>query len=102
METVVAVLEGFIENIERQIGIIGEALTTDNFETIRKESHSLKGGAATLEAAPLSRAAKLMEDLAKEQDTETLEAAFEEFKQQYQRFRQYTTEQTKKYDSGAG
>ena len=48
------VLEGFIENVRSQIGIIRRAISDGDAETVRKEAHSIKGGAANLTANVLS------------------------------------------------
>jgi PAS domain S-box-containing protein len=51
------VLEGFFTNVTKQIGILRQALSAADAETIRKEAHSIKGGAANLTAMVLSHIA---------------------------------------------
>ncbi|NOX33771.1 MAG: response regulator [Deltaproteobacteria bacterium] len=55
------VYEEFLVNVENQIAIIKKALDSSDIETIKKESHSIKGGAANLVAIPLSNAASELE-----------------------------------------
>ena len=70
------VLKGFIANVRGQIEIIRQALKTQDAERIRREAHSIKGGAANLRADELSRIAFDLEQLGKsgglERGTETL------------------------------
>ncbi len=62
------VLEEFIENVQVQLEKIRQALSDGDAETVRKESHSIKGGAAELAAYPLSRVASELENVGKSRD----------------------------------
>ncbi len=62
-EFLAEVLEGFINNVKNQIRTIEQALDDGDSETIRKEAHSIKGGAANLTAYELSRIAFELEDI---------------------------------------
>ncbi|MCP4022685.1 MAG: response regulator, partial [Desulfobacteraceae bacterium] len=55
------VFEEFLDNVEIQRGLIKQALKDQDFETIKKEAHAIKGGAANLVAMPLSTAAAQLE-----------------------------------------
>ncbi len=62
------VLEEFFGNVETQIEIIRQALSDQDGEAIRKESHSIKGGAANLTAHTLSQIAFDLERVGKSGD----------------------------------
>jgi len=64
------VLRGFIQNARGQIGIIRQALMNQDADSVRKEAHSIKGGAANLRAAALSRMAFELEHIAKSGELE--------------------------------
>ena len=57
------VLEGFLENVRAQIKTIHQALGEGDTEVVRKEAHSIKGGAANLTADHLSRIALELENM---------------------------------------
>ena len=59
------VLNGFVENARGQIGIIRQAITDRDADRVRREAHSIKGGAANLTAVELSRTAFEMENIGK-------------------------------------
>ena len=59
------VLNNFLENVEEQIETIRLGISAGNAELIRKESHSIKGGAANLTANALFRAASALEKIGK-------------------------------------
>ncbi|MBU0996238.1 MAG: response regulator [Proteobacteria bacterium] len=71
------VFDGFISNVEQQLSIIRKALEDKNSESLRKEAHSIKGGAANLTAFSLSRIAAELEILGKENDLERAKEVFE-------------------------
>ena len=64
-ELVYEVLSTFIENVASQIGLMRQAINDQNTELIRKEAHSIKGGAANIVAKELSRTAYELEKSAK-------------------------------------
>jgi len=59
------VLKGFMENVRGQIGVIQQALMSRDADRVRREAHSIKGGAANLRADELSRIAFELENLGK-------------------------------------
>ncbi len=59
------ILGGFLQNVGRQIEIIREAVGQGDAETVRKEAHSIKGGAANICADDLAKEALEMELLGK-------------------------------------
>jgi len=52
----------FLLHVEKQLAIIKQAFDLNNYETIIKEAHSIKGGAANLVAMPLAKAASELEN----------------------------------------
>lgn len=64
-DLVLSIIQEFTEDIKVQIETMNVALASADAETIRREAHSIKGGAANIHANRLSRAAKTIEDLAK-------------------------------------
>lgn len=59
------VLKGFMENVRGQIGVIQQALMGQDADRVRREAHSIKGGAANLRADELSRIAFELENIGK-------------------------------------
>ncbi|MBU3915298.1 Hpt domain-containing protein, partial [bacterium] len=57
------VLEGFLNNVKDQIKTIEQAMSDGDFELIRKEAHSIKGGAANLTALDLAKSALEIENI---------------------------------------
>jgi PAS domain S-box-containing protein len=59
------VLTGFIQNVRGQIEVMRRALLRQDIDRVRKEAHSIKGGAANLRAEELARIALDLEYMAK-------------------------------------
>ncbi len=59
------VLSGFIQNVRGQIEIMRQALVSQDVDRVRKEAHSIKGGAANLRAQELAKIALDLEYMAK-------------------------------------
>ena len=59
------VLKGFMNNVRGQIDVIGRALETRDADRVRREAHSIKGGAANLRAEALSGTALELENIGK-------------------------------------
>jgi HPt (histidine-containing phosphotransfer) domain-containing protein len=59
------VLKEFVDNVLRQIETIREALQRGDAEVVRREAHSIKGGASNLTARQLAETALELETLAK-------------------------------------
>jgi len=59
------VLKGFMENVRGQIGVIQQALMSRDADRVRREAHSIRGGAANLRANELSRIAFELENIGK-------------------------------------
>ena len=76
-EFLMEVMEGFFENVTSQIGIIRQAISEGDAEVVRREAHSIKGGAANVMADELSKIAFELENIGTsgvlEKSIETLE-----------------------------
>ena len=64
-EFLMEVLEGFIGNVTSQIKLIRQAISDGDAEAVRREAHSIKGGAANLAANELSAIAFDLENIGK-------------------------------------
>ena len=88
-EVVDKVIEQFMENVARQIDILRDSINEKDYEKVRREAHSIKGGAATLEANPLSLAAKDIEFACKEKNYDKLPELYEKFYSEYERLNDF-------------
>ena len=59
------VLEGFLDNVRVQIETMRHAISDGDAQAVRKEAHSIKGGAANLTADKLSSIALELENIGK-------------------------------------
>jgi len=66
------VLKEFLHNVQNQLPIIRKAIGDNDFETIKDQSHSIKGGAANLLAMDLSFAAGKLEKAKENEDLDHL------------------------------
>ncbi len=84
-----SVAGGFIEQVQAQLPVLRQAIDDGDHETLRAESHKIKGAAGNLTAEALSQAARALEMIAREQKTDQADEAFDEFETQYGRLREY-------------
>ena len=77
----------FISNVESQCLSIQENIKIENYDVVRREAHSIKGGAATLEAVPLSNSAKIIEEICKEENFDYIDNAFQNFLCEFELFK---------------
>ncbi|MDD5455676.1 MAG: ATP-binding protein [Candidatus Margulisbacteria bacterium] len=95
-ELVHAILDEFLSKIiENQIVLIKEAIDTGNYETIRAEAHSIKGGTANIKANFLSLAAKELEFAAKDSNLENCKNFFEKLLYEKDRLKNYYYQEVK-------
>jgi len=85
-------VDGFLDNVRGQISLIRQAISDGNAETVRKESHSIKGGAANLIAKELSEIAFELENIGKSGDLKEGIDALERLKKEFQRLEVYTND----------
>jgi len=88
-EGFLGVVKQLIENVGEQIEIMTLAIQEKNFEKITKNAHSIKGGAATVEAMDLSNAAKKIEELGKAANLESVPKAFETMIKEFDRLKTF-------------
>ncbi|BBO70612.1 hybrid sensor histidine kinase/response regulator [Desulfosarcina alkanivorans] len=91
-ETVKIVARQLVENVDRQLQTIRDAIARGDRDHIRKEAHAIKGGAATMEAAALSGAASHLETISPEGPAAALDAGFGDLEAQFYRFREFVSQ----------
>jgi HPt (histidine-containing phosphotransfer) domain-containing protein len=64
-ESLLDILNDFLNDVKTQMGRIHQAISDGDADFIRKEAHAIKGGAANMNAIPLSNAAYQMEMMGK-------------------------------------
>ena len=82
-------LHQFIQTVEAQSELIHQALQRGDRETVRREAHRIRGGAANLTAYPLAAIAGRLESLAKEGDPADALRLWNDFQQEFQRLKEY-------------
>lgn len=90
-EFFIGVLEGFMENVRDQIETLRQAVSDGDAELVRREAHSIKGGAANLTADELSKIAFKLENIGQ---SEVLEEGFEvlgRLEKEFQRLEAYAS-----------
>ncbi len=83
------VLTGFLENVAEQLSQLATAIETGDADRVRREAHSIKGGAANLTAMSLSGAAKELEELGKRGDLEAASFQLNTVEVEYERLVAY-------------
>ena len=94
-ETISQIACQFLLNVDEQIEQIRQAIACEDMEAIRSNAHSVKGGAATLEAHPLSRVAKELERLSKTGEQEMIPEIFDKFIDEYSRLKDYVDDKVR-------
>ena len=75
-DVALSLIGDLLELYQKQKDIILRALADHDHEKLRREGHSIKGGAAVLSAGPLMKAAALLEEMGKSGDLAGAEEAF--------------------------
>ncbi len=78
-----------MENARNQIKILGQAINDKDLEIVKKEAHTLKGGAANLTAQGLSRIASELEDMGKSGKPQGMEKVLEKFEKEFLRLEMF-------------
>ncbi len=77
-------IETYLENTQKLIELLEQAVPTGDSESVFQNAHQLKGGSGSIGAMQVFQIAKQMEDVAKEGDTGAqLGALFIELKNAY-------------------
>jgi len=93
-QTVDQIVGQFLQNVEAQMTVLKEAIEREDPDTLRRESHSIKGGAATLEARPLADAARRLEELGKQGQVKGAATLLDDLAGEFERLKQYVAAQT--------
>ena len=88
-EFLMEVLEGFLENVRTQIGTIRQAISDGDADLVKREAHSIKGGAANLTADDLSGTALELENIGKSGVLEEGIESLRRLEQQFHRLEVY-------------
>ncbi len=91
------VIEGFTKKVSEQIGTIRKALSCGDAETVRKEAHSIKGGAANLTAEHLSRVASELEGKGKSKELNGAGEIVDGLEREFKTLRRYVQENFQKH-----
>jgi signal transduction histidine kinase/CheY-like chemotaxis protein/HPt (histidine-containing phosphotransfer) domain-containing protein len=83
------VVEGFIQTVEEQILRLGEAISKKDANVLKREAHSIKGGASNLTAMALANAAGALEKMGESDNFENSAEMFELFEKEYLRFKDF-------------
>jgi signal transduction histidine kinase/CheY-like chemotaxis protein len=59
-----AILSGFLEQLDQQLATMAQSLALRDLDQLSRQAHSLKGGAATMEARALAEAAAALNSIA--------------------------------------
>jgi CheY-like chemotaxis protein/HPt (histidine-containing phosphotransfer) domain-containing protein len=88
-ESLVEILEDFMEDVKIQMGQIRQAISDGDAKAIRKEAHAVKGGAANMSAADLSKAASELEILGKQGSLQNSPIVFEKLEKELHRLEMF-------------
>jgi CheY-like chemotaxis protein len=88
-EFLMEVMEGFLRNVRAQIETIHQAISNGDAEVVWEEAHSIKGGAANLTAAKLSKIAFELEKVGKSGTLEEAGEVLERLKKEFYRLENF-------------
>ncbi len=88
-QTVKMVAGQLIDNVDSQLQSIRDSLKSGDRECVRQQAHAIKGGAATLEAIALARAAACLEKLSPDGPMDKLDTGFGDLENQFYRFKEF-------------
>ncbi len=83
LEVGLDIVNRFLETVASQRATIEQAIMEGDRKALKREFHSIKGGAATIEAVPLSNQARELEITALEADMDDIRAGFEILYKEY-------------------
>jgi CheY-like chemotaxis protein/HPt (histidine-containing phosphotransfer) domain-containing protein len=89
------VVRGFLENLRRQISVMEEALAVGDAQILAEQAHAVKGGAASLLAEDLARAARELEVMGRSGELADGGPALERLREAYCRLLAYTERRMK-------
>jgi len=89
----ISVIDAFIVDAKNQIGVMVKGLEDNNSEVIRKEAHSIKGGAADLVATRLSKQAYELETIGRSGNLDKAEQLIKTLENEINHLENYIGEQ---------
>jgi len=84
-DAVLELVGDFLQLLDEQKKSIAEALAGSNPDNLRREAHSIKGGAAVLSVGPLMEAAAVLEAIGRSGDLAGGEEAFSKLEREVDR-----------------
>jgi PAS domain S-box-containing protein len=81
------ILNQFIKQVESQLPLLNKAIQDNDSETLWKEAHKIRGGAANLSALPLTKAAERLENAGKSGRVDAAKEILEEFEKEFNRLK---------------
>ena len=88
-DIVLKVIETFIPKVENQLTLMNELLEKKDFERLREEAHSIKGGSWNLYAVKLGNKAESLEKSSKEKELALSELNLNNLNLAFNEFREY-------------
>ncbi|MDA8139484.1 MAG: ATP-binding protein, partial [Desulfobacteraceae bacterium] len=88
------VVTQLMESLGHYLDDIGQALAAEDWQTVLRRAHAIKGGAATVEAMPLSSVAAEVEQLCKEGVTQQVPGAVARLSASAQQLKQFVSQMT--------
>lgn len=85
-EAVNRLVKYFVENVRTQSGVMRGAMDSGDLKSLERHAHSIKGGAANINAPLVSKAAAALERACAKGDTESCVALLHEFENEFGRF----------------
>ena len=92
------VLEGFTIGVGERIVVIRMALSRGDAETVTKEAHAIKGGAANITARALSSAASALENKAKTKELDGAEEIADRLEREFKALKRFIQENFQEND----
>lgn len=84
-----AITKNFLKHTQKRIENIIQALSENDTETVRKEAHTIKGGAANLSADKLSEIAFELEKIGQSGNLEGGEKVLKRLENEFYRLKKY-------------
>ncbi|MCP4218595.1 MAG: response regulator [bacterium] len=88
-EFLLEVIESFLNTVAGQLKVIEQALTDGDTETVVRETHGIKGGAANILADTFAGIASKLENIAKSGNLEDAPPLVEELEREFLRLKKY-------------
>lgn len=88
-DTLHHVISEYFRTMEEQLSLIRQSIDSQNYDRVRSEAHSIKGGALTLAADDLATAALNLEKSGGAGDTEKMKGFLDQVEEQKQRLKAF-------------